>query len=180
MHARYLVISCSLNVDSRSRRLAQMAFDYLQNHTHSVELIHLSEWDLPLCDGGPCYEEPQVRSLTDRIARTAGVLLAAPVYNFDVNAAAKNLIELTGSAWNEKVVGLVSVAGGQSSYMSVMGLANSLMLDFRCFIVPLFVYATTEAFNGEERFDTQIEGRLRDLADRLREITEKLAPTPQG
>ena len=33
-----------------------------------------------------------------------------------------------------------------SSYMSVMAYANSLMLDFRCVIIPRFVYATGSAF----------------------------------
>ena len=32
-------------------------------------------------------------------------------------------------------------AGGDHSYMSVMAVANSLMLDFRTIIVPRFVYA---------------------------------------
>jgi FMN reductase len=37
-----------------------------------------------------------------------------------------------------KVVGFLCAAGGKSSYMSVMRLANSLMLDFRCLIIPHF------------------------------------------
>ena len=70
------------------------------------------------------------------------ILLATPIYNYDVSAAAKNMVELTGSAWRDKTVGFICAAGGTSSYMSVMGLANSLMLDFRCIILPRFVYAT--------------------------------------
>ncbi|MDP6500219.1 MAG: hypothetical protein QF847_03295 [Candidatus Marinimicrobia bacterium] len=61
------------------------------------------------------------------------------MYNYDVNAAAKNLLELTGSGWNEKTVGFICNAGGDKSYMSVMSFANSLMLDHRCKIIPCFV-----------------------------------------
>jgi FMN reductase len=177
MTTRYLVISCSLNNDSRSRLLAQLTLSNMQKKTDSVEFIDLGEFSLPLCDGGSCYEDPQVQSLTQRIAHASGVVVATPIYNFDANAAAKNLIELTGSAWNEKVVGLVSAAGGQASYMSVMGLANSLMLDFRCLIVPRLVYAAQESFTGDLLNDAKIEGRLQELVDRLFEITEKLTPT---
>ena len=70
------------------------------------------------------------------------MIVAAPVYNYDVSASAKNMIELTGNAWEDKMVGFLCAAGGMSSYMSVMAYANSLMLDFRCVIIPRFVYAT--------------------------------------
>jgi len=67
-------------------------------------------------------------------------------------------------------------AGGRSSYMSIMSLANSLMLDFRCFIVPRFVYATGEAFANdrtEEMYlsSAEVKERLHELA----EITTRLA-----
>ncbi|MES1168133.1 MAG: NAD(P)H-dependent oxidoreductase, partial [Oleiharenicola lentus] len=85
-----------------------------------------------------------------------------PIYNYDGNAALKNLIELTGRAWENKVVGFLCAAGGVASYMSIMPLANSLMLDFRCVVVPRFVYATDAAF---------ADGRLVD-ADQLRRVAE--------
>ncbi len=56
------------------------------------------------------------------------------------------MIELAGSAWEDKIVGFLCAAGGMSSYMSVMAYANSLMLDFRCVIIPRFVYATGDIF----------------------------------
>ena len=77
--------------------------------------------------------------------------MAAPVYNYDVSASAKNMIELTGSAWEDKIVGFLCAAGGMSSYMSVMAYANSLMLDFRCVVIPRFVFATGDAFDDEGR-----------------------------
>jgi hypothetical protein len=54
--------------------------------------------------------------------------------------------------------------------MSIMGLANSLMLDFRCVIVPRFVYATNLAFegvSGGSLKDLKIRERISRLADEL-------------
>jgi len=48
------------------------------------------------------------------------------------------------------------VAGGRSSYMAVMNLANSLMLDFRCLIVPRFVYATGDDFENDQTEEMSI------------------------
>jgi FMN reductase len=93
------------------------------------------------------------------------VILAAPIYNYDVNAAVKNLIEMTGKAWENKIVGFVCAAGGHSSYMSVMSLANSLMLDFRSIILPRFVYAVPSDFADGKLTSEKIGARLTQLAE---------------
>jgi NAD(P)H-dependent FMN reductase len=169
-----LVISSSLHPDSRSRILAQASVDRLVEVGEPVEFFDLSIKPLPLCDGATAYGDPYVQELTSLIARADGVLLAAPVYNYDVNSAAKNAIELTGRAWTGKVVGLMLAAGGQGSYMSAMGVANSLMLDFRCIIVPRFLYATGDSFEGSRLADESVQQRVEQLvADALR-ITRAL------
>ena len=57
--------------------------------------------------------------------------------------------------------------------MSVMGVVNSLMLDFRCHIVPRFVYATGEAFKGDEE-DVEVSERLAQVTDELCRVTSAL------
>ena len=100
--------------------------------------------------------------------------MCVPIYNFDVNAAAKNLIELTGSSWSGKVVGFACAAGGKSSYMSVMGVANSLMLDFRAHIIPRFVYATGESFGEASVTDPDLQLRLKEFSDEMIRVTRAL------
>jgi FMN reductase len=82
-----------------------------------------------------------------------------------VNAAAKNVVELVGSALENKIVGFLCAAGGHGSYMSVMSLANSLMLDFRCLIVPRFVYATGKDFTGDEITSPKVSERINQLCE---------------
>ena len=103
-----------------------------------------------------------------------GILIAAPVYNYDVAAATKNMIELTGSVWEDKIVGFLCAAGGHASYMSVMAYANSLMLDFRCVIIPRFAFATSGAFNGEHISDKKIHERIKQVAEELVRFTKAL------
>jgi NAD(P)H-dependent FMN reductase len=172
--AKHLVISTSGNSESNSRRMGRVAFAYLQKQRVDCDWIDISEMDLPLCDGDKCYGMPGSKKLTAAIEAAGGILVAAPVYNYDVAAAAKNMIELTGSAWEDKIVGFLCAAGGTASYMSVMAYANSLMLDFRCVIIPRFVFATSEAFNGEKIIDKKITGRIEDVADELVRFTKAL------
>lgn len=170
----YLVISSSLNPASRSRLLAERAAEYLARDGVEAELIDLQETGLPACDGNDCYSDPRVRDLGARIADSDGVLLATPIYNFSASASAKNLIELTGQAWSRKIVGFLCAAGGPGSYMSVMGLANMLMLDFRSVILPRFVFANDTAFEGDAIVDPAVEDRLRDLTATLVKFGEAL------
>jgi FMN reductase len=155
-----LIISCSLSPGSRSRVLAAEATRRLKSlgaHVEFIDLLH--HRDLPFCDGED-VDECVVEPLAKPVREADAIILAAPVYNFDVNAAAKNLVELTGSAWEGKIVGFLCAAGGRSSYMSVMNLANSLMLDFRCLIVPRFVYATGNDFAADQISSTKVRDRL--------------------
>src|SRR3989440_5385432 len=171
---KYLVISTSGNPESNSRRLGRVAFAHLQKQGVDCAWIDISEMDLPLCDADKCYGMPGSKNLSAAIEGAAGILIAAPVYNYDVAAAAKNMIELTGSAWEDKIVGFLCAAGGTASYMSVMAYANSLMLDFRCVIIPRFVFATGEAFDGDKIADKKILARIEQASDELIRFTEAL------
>src|SRR5213595_3970009 len=170
----YLVLSTSGNPDSNSRRMAQIAFDWLKKVKLNCEWLDISKLDLPLCDADACYNHPAAQNLTAAVENADGIIVATPVYNYDVAAAAKNMVELTGSAWEDKVVGFLCAAGGMGSYMSVMSFANSLMLDFRCLIIPRFVYATGDAFDGDELKDKKVIKRIEELANELIRYGEAL------
>ena len=143
----HLIISCSLNPSSKSRIMAEYAYNlYCKN----AKLIDLQKIKLPMCDGDACYKHPAVGILKENIQNASSILIAGPIYNYDLNAASKNLIELTGSVWADKLVGFICAAGGKGSYMSPISFANSLMLDFRCIIIPRFVYADKTCFSNEK------------------------------
>ena len=172
--AKYLVISCSGNPSSNSRKMGRIAFGHLKKSGMICTWLDLSEMDLPLCDADACYAHPAAKRLSAEVEAADGVMVAAPVYNYDVSAAAKNMIELTGSAWEDKIVAFLCAAGGMSSYMSVMAYANSLMLDFRCVVIPRFVYATGDAFDDDPLLDAKIAGRIEQVATELIRFTEAL------
>lgn len=136
-----------------------------ENLGKSVEVMDLRSHPLPFCDAEGAYADPNVATWSAAIRSARVVILAAPIYNYDVNAALKNLIEMTGGVWENKIVGFLCAAGGHSSYMSVMGLANSLMLDFRSIILPRFVYAVPSDFEDGKLTSGKIRERLTQLAE---------------
>ncbi len=170
----YLIISCSLNPESRSRTLAKSAQSRLENLNEKVVWLDLAERDLPMCDGDSVYALPVVGEMGKLVKEADGILMAGPIYNYDLNAAAKNFIELTGRAWQDKVVGFLCAAGGDSSFMSPMSFANSLMLDFRCIVIPRFVYAPPKSFAENGDVVPEIKERIDELADMLVKVSKAL------
>ena len=89
----HLIISCSLNKNSKSKIMAKYAYEL---YGEKVKFIDLSNFDLPFCDGDSCYDNESVKELKQIIEKAQSVIIASPIYNYDLNAVAKNLIELTG------------------------------------------------------------------------------------
>ena len=174
MSKQFLIISCSLNPKSRSRVLAKYAYEQFRLKNPDVEWIDLAQLQLPQCDGGPCYTDPKVQELVEKVRSAKGIILATPVYNYNTSASAKNLIELTADAWNNKVVGFISAAGGKSSYMAPLSLINSLMLDFRCLIVPRFVQALSAEIPDDADPAEPITKRIEELNKTLIDLTKKV------
>jgi hypothetical protein len=57
-------------------------------------------------------------------------------------------------------------------------MANSLMLDFRCMIVPRFVYALGSAFGNDRTAEMFIQDE--DILDRLDELTHMTVKLAQA
>ena len=138
------------------------------------EFFDLQNNPLPMCDGDKCYDLPEVIKFRKKVKNAKGIIMAIPIYNFNVSSGAKNIIELGGKMLYGKVFGFICAAGGKSSYMSVMSFANSLMIDYRCFIIPKFVYALKNDFDGDKITSPEIKQRINELGKDLIKITEAL------
>ncbi len=163
----HLIISTNLSLNSKTRVLADVAQTQFLSKNIESNIIDLAEIALPQCDGKVCYTNSTVQDVTKTITEAESITLVSPIYNYDLNAAAKNLLELTGSGWNEKIVGFICNAGGEKSYMSVMPIANSLMLDHRCNIIPRFVYVIGSAFTNQLLTDDDIRQRIEELVSTI-------------
>lgn len=169
-----LIFATSLSPTSRSFVLAKAAQEQLDLQGISNKLLDLREYDLPESGRANAYDHPSVKEFQGEVVKASHIIFACAVYNYDVSSAAKNLVELlTSDEIVGKTVGFLCAAGGQSSYMSVMSFANSLMLDFRCWIVPRFVYAVKDDFTHKGIANPQIEERIRLLVAEMLQGSNK-------
>ncbi|MGY5803985.1 NADPH-dependent FMN reductase [Rhizobium sp. LEGMi12c] len=166
--SKITILSCSMDPESRSRRMARKAESLLRERGAEVEFIDLQDIEMPVFDNLSCYEHPSYDRLYRAIRDADGVLLAVPIYNWSVGSAAKSLIELTGatgaggrkSAWFDQIVTFVCSGGLPHSYMAYGSLAMSLMLDFKCVINPYVVYATERDWIDDAVLSDTLAARL--------------------
>ena len=166
-----LIVAAGLGANNKSHILASEAERVLRAAGTPVTLLDLRELTFPLCGSPESFADPNVARGLALVSAADAIIVATPIYNYDANAVAKNFIELTGQGWKNKVVGFLCTAGGEKSFMSILPLANSLMLDFRCVIVPRFVYATGDTFVDGQIVDADILARV----DECVRATVKLA-----
>ena len=169
----YLIISTSLRLGSRSQIMAK----HLEKSfgKEEVKFFDLQETPLPMCDGDKCYDLPEVLDFREKIKESDGIIMSIPVYNFNVSSGAKNIVELGGRMLYDKTFGFMCAAGGKNSYMSVMSLANSLMLDFRCYIIPKFVFATKNDFEEDKIVNSDTKNRIKELGSELIRVSSALS-----
>ena len=160
--ARVLIFDSSMRLNSSSQRMARIALQKYADKGVEASLLDLREHPLPFAGSSAAWGDPNVGKVKGVVTAATHLLFAVPVYNYDVNAVAKNFIELMGEdAMGGKTVGFVCSAGGAGSYMSLMPFANSLMLDFRCWIAPRFLYVSKD-FEGEH-LPPELDVRLDEL-----------------
>lgn len=180
-----MVISSSLNPESRSALLAQYAFEYLKAQGQNVELLDLRDYKLPFANGHgqSAYDDPQVKSIHDRISKAQGILIAGPIYNNSIGAVTKNLMELTthphqsilsGKAWENKIVGFMGTSGGQGSRWAFFPFLSSLMIEASVVVVPNFVMASGEDFDDKNQLSEATKKRIEELSTNLIRFTNGL------
>ena len=176
-----LIVSSSLDPDSRSEELAQRAHARLLRSGEST-FISLKSFSL----SGRDLHQPQAssvyRNLHTRVAQADGLVLASPVYNWSCCAELKRFVEIVGTtppdgsvkgAFFDKVVAFINAAGAPQSYMSFSSLATSMMLDFKCVISPYHVYVTNRDWNGSILSDRAV-ARLEKSMDVFLELSTLL------
>jgi NAD(P)H-dependent FMN reductase len=180
---RALIVSTSLDVASRSERLATLYRAALIDRGVDAELISLKDYPLPPFDNGDLESVPNYKSLHALVSDADALVLATPIYNWGTSAELKRFIEIIGStpsggtlrgAFYDKLVTFLCAAGLPHSYMAFTPTAIALMLDFRCIINPYHVYVHNRHWVEAALNDEAITA-LNRSADVLVELMECLA-----
>jgi NAD(P)H-dependent FMN reductase len=168
---RIAVLNAGLSPTGLTQILTRFAVDRIQYHGGSGEHLDVqSDRVLPYGEDG----SDGAAHIRDGLERAEGVIICFPVYNSNMNATLKSVIEHCGPAMTGKVVGIMATAGGRFGYMSVLSVVQSLMFDLRAWIVPRHVYAVTEDFADDEILGEDIRRRVDQLAHDTTDMARRM------
>lgn len=144
---RTLIVSSSLNPESRSNYLARQAADWLSINHNEVTHIQLRANEIPGFDQADLFESTIYLDYYQQAQEADSLIFSTPVYNWSICSELKKFLEVIGSTdaarqspFFDKLVSFIFSAGLPHSYMVLGSVAVPLMLDFRCIINPYQAY----------------------------------------
>lgn len=175
---RVVGIGGSLRTDSYTYQALQVAADRLKALGADVEILDLRSMQLPFCDGGDDYSDyPDVDRLQKTVQAADALVVATPEYHGSVSGVIKNALDLMSfDQLSDKVVGLISILGGQSNSNAL----NDLRLIMRwvhAWVIPeqIAVGQAWKTFSADGKLqDETLSKRFDDFAQSLVENTRKL------
>ncbi len=168
---RIVVLNAGLSPTGLTQILTQEALDRIGHHGGAGEHLDV-QIDRVLPYGEPGSDGAE--RIRDGLNRAEGIIICFPVYNFNMNATLKSVLEHCGPAMTGKVVGIMATAGGRFGYMSVLSLVQSLMFDLRAWVVPRQVYAVSEDFADNQILSEDIRHRVDQLAQDTTDMARRL------
>ncbi|MDM9384999.1 NADPH-dependent FMN reductase [Chlorogloeopsis sp. ULAP01] len=171
-------IGGSLRAGSHSQMALRLAAQRTEALGAEVEILDLREMQLPFCTGGGEYPDyPDVQRLQDAVSSADGLILATPEYHGSVSGVLKNALDLMSfDQLSDKVVGLISVLGGQSNSNALNDL-RVIMRWVHAWVIPeqIAVGQAWNAFNSEGKLlDEKLSQRFDQFAQSLVDNTRKL------
>jgi FMN reductase len=176
-------IGGSLRPDSYSQQALALVAKRIEALGATVEILDLREMNLPFCNGGKEYPEyPDVDQLRQTVQQADGLILATPEYHGGVSGVIKNALDLMSfDQLSDKVVGLISILGGQPNSNAL----NDLRLIMRwvhAWVIPeqVAIGQAWKAFDANGNLvDEKLSERFDQFAESLVENTRRLRNIPQ-
>ncbi|CAN5829152.1 NAD(P)H-dependent oxidoreductase [soil metagenome] len=124
-----VVVSSSLNQQSRSRIMARYAGQSLAAHAIDVQLLDLAQIDVGVYPASA--QAPGLLEATEQFNAAHGWVLAAPIYNFGASAVLLNFLHyaLDSAFGRWKPFVLLSSMGGQRSALALDHIARTLVYE---------------------------------------------------
>lgn len=169
-----LLLSFSLNPQSRSLKALEKAYEYLELLGFQPTLIDMREYELPFYDGtDKVLSNKQVNRLVEIFNGAKKIIISTPIYNFDVNAALKNFIDiLSVSKYQSKhltrqTIAFIGAMGSEKSYMSLLPSLVGFQFSLGFYCLPKIVICVPRNFDSVGNIDLDLEGRIRELCNSL-------------
>lgn len=181
MKPKVLAIGGSLREGSRTLNVLEIALYGATLVGAETELLNLQKLPLPMYDDRKEIDtyHAAVFTLLEKVRRADGLILASPVYHGTLSGSLKNALDFLELLANDdppwlegKVVGLISVAGGEAGINAINSMQYACQA-LHAWTLPTAVAIPGSAFDSDSQLqDSRLKERLLKLG---KEVTKYAA-----
>lgn len=163
---KIVLIQGSLNPQSNTALLIDAVARMLDVRGVAHETIDLRRVDMDFCDGRPVaqYNE-DTKAVHARMVSAEGYIFGMPVYSYSISGALKNLLDITASAMEKKVAGILCNSSGRRSYLASVDLMKILSYEADVATVQPIVHTDRETFKEGKIFDDHVIELMQEMID---------------
>jgi len=154
--SKTLVISSSLNPDSKSYKICKMITKLLDKKGIEVELLDVREYEL----GHTFRTTPNMQKITDKITTADNFIIGMAVYCYSINDSLKSVLDNCFEDVNGKKYGIVCAAGGEKSYLATQHLTQVCANEWRMIQLPRVVYTSGKDWADGELVSADVSERV--------------------
>lgn len=165
---KYVILSCSLSQKSFGSQIGE----YIEQNYSNFELINLEECELGLCNGfeSVSFDHPKLVQIQQTLEKASGIIIIAPIYNFDVSASCKNLLDLlskpykdilTGKSLYHKTIAFIGTCFSHNCYLAPLNFLAKVMITHEAFILPK--YAMISKDDGEFKYKKCVDKTVQNF-----------------
>ena len=154
--SKTLVISSSLNPDSKSYKICKMVTKLLEKKGIEVELLDVRDYEL----GHTFRTTPDMQKITDKITTADNFIIGMAVYSYSINDSLKSVLDNCFEEVNGKKYGIVCAAGGEKSYLATQHLTQVCANEWRMIQLPRVVYTSGKDWADGELVSADVSERV--------------------
>ena len=166
---KVLIIQGSLNPKSKTAVVASEAEKILNSLDEvDCQTLDLRSFDMQFCDGRKLTDYNQdTQKAFEMVNEADGFIIGMPVYCYSVSGPLKNLIDITSSAMENKVAGILCTTGSSMSYLASADLAKILAYESQVLSVQPVVCSSDEDFKDGKLESQKVHDKLNAMIEVL-------------
>ena len=166
---KVLIIQSGLNPKSKTAVVVGEAEKILNSLDEvDCQILDLRYFDMQFCDGRKLIDyNSDTQEAFEMINDADGFIIGMPVYCYSVSGPLKNLIDITSSAMEKKVAGILCTTGSPMSFLASSDLAKILAYESHVFSVQPVVCSSYEDFKDGKLKSRKVKEKLKNMIEVL-------------
>ena len=162
---KVLIIQASLNPQSKTAVVVGEAEKILNSLDEvDYQILDLRYFDMQFCDGRKLKDyNSDTQKAFEMINDADGFIVGMPVYCYSVSGPLKNLIDITSSAMEKKVAGILCTTGSPMSFLASSDLAKILAYESQVLSVQPVVCTSYEDFKDGKLENRKVKEKLKSM-----------------